>query len=89
MVWGASQLSFAAALLEEKLQSLGVFAEAAAETADKFRGERLENETVFVFDEGDLRTFFDGVFAAELCGDNELAFGRDSGDFGLHGSSMG
>ena len=66
MAWRASQFSLAAALLEENFQSLGVFAEAAAETADKFRSERLENETVFLFDEGHLRTFLDGVLAAKL-----------------------
>src|ERR1700694_3088581 len=89
MVWSASEFSLSAALLEENFRSLGVFAEAAAETADKFRSERLENETIFVFDEGHLRTFFDGVLAAKLCGDDQLAFGGDSGDFGLHGSSRG
>src|SRR6266852_4855067 len=85
--WGASQFSLPAALLEENFWSLGVFAEAAAETADKFRCERLENETIFLFDEGHLRAFFDGVFAAELGGDDELSFGGDGGDFGFHGSS--
>src|SRR5712692_922259 len=85
--WGASQFSLPAALLEENFWSLGVFAEAAAETADKFRSERLENETIFLFDEGHLRTFFDGVLPAKLCGDDELAFGGDGRDFGLHGNS--
>jgi hypothetical protein len=64
--WGASQLSLSAALFEEKFQSLGVFAEAAAETADKLRSERLENEAIFLFDEGHLGPFFDGVFAAKF-----------------------
>jgi len=100
MVWGASwsealrglkrsEFSLPAALLEENFRSLGVFAEAAAEIADKFRSERLENETIFLFDEGHLRTLVNGVFAAKLCGDDELAFGGDGGDFGLHGGSRG
>src|SRR5229473_5998334 len=87
IAWGASQLSLAPTLFEEKFQSLGVFAEAATETADKFRSERLENETIFLFHEGHLRTFFDGVLPAKLCGDDELAFGGDGRDFGLHGNS--
>src|SRR5260370_4340029 len=70
IVWGASQFSLAEAFLEEKFQSLGVFAEAAAETADKFRSERLEDETGFLFDEGHLGPFFDGVLAAKLRGDD-------------------
>src|SRR6266849_4380678 len=82
--WGASQFSLSAALLEENFWSLGVFAEAAAETADKFRSERLENEAIFLFDEGHLRTFFDGIFAAKLGRNDQLAFGRDGGDFSLH-----
>ena len=84
-----SEFSLPAALLEENFWSLGVFAEAAAEIADKFRSERLENETIFLFDEGHLRTLVNGVFAAKLCGDDELAFGGDGGDFGLHGGSRG
>src|SRR5229473_3090898 len=85
MVRGASQFSFSAALLKEKFQSLRVFAEAAAESADKFRSERLENEAVFLFDEGHLGPFFDGIFAAKLRGDDQLAFGGDGGDFRFHG----
>jgi hypothetical protein len=77
------------ALLKEIFKSLGVFAEAAAEAADEFGSERLENETIFLFDENDLRAFFDGVFAAKLGGDDELAFGGDGGDFGLHAGSLG
>src|SRR5216684_4728354 len=84
-----SEFSLPAALLEENFWSLGVFAEAAAEIAYKFRSERLENETIFLFDEGHLRTLVNGVFAAKLCGDDELAFGGDGGDFGLHGGSRG
>src|SRR6266481_1399074 len=86
---GASQFSLLAALREENFRSLGVFAEAAAQTTDKFRSERLENETIFLFDEGDLGALFDRILAAELGGDDQLAFGRDGGDFSLHGSSRG
>src|SRR5229473_1185822 len=88
MVWGASQFSLSAALLEENFQSLRVFAEAAAEAADKFRSERLENETIFLFDEGHLRPLVNGVFAAKLRGDDQLAFGGNGGDFGFHADSM-
>jgi len=66
MVGGASQFSVPAALGKENFESLGVFAEAAAETADKFRSKRLENETIFLFDEGHLRPFLDGILAAKL-----------------------
>src|SRR5260370_2539181 len=88
MVRGASQFSFSAALLKEKFQSLRVFAEAAAEAADKFRSERLENEAGFLFDEGQLGPFFDGIFAAEVRGDEQLAFWGDGREFGLHASSL-
>ena len=81
------QLALAAALFEENFQGFGVFAEAAAEAADKFRGERLEDEAVFLLEEGDLGSFFDGVFAAELGRNDQLAFGGDGGDFGFHGGS--
>ena len=39
---------------------------------------------VFLLEEGDLGAFFDGVFAAEFGGDDQLAFGGDGRDFGLH-----
>src|SRR6266851_8035926 len=84
-----SEFSLSAALLEENFRSLGVFAEAAAETADKLRSERLENETIFLFDEDHLRTFFDGIFAAKLRRNDELALCGDGGDFGLHSNSNG
>ena len=87
MIWGASQFSLSAALLEEEFQGLGVFAEAAAQAADKFRGKRLENEPVLLFDEGHLGPFFDGVFAAKFRGDDQLAFGGYGRDFGLHARS--
>src|SRR5216684_3559188 len=89
IAWGASQLSLAPTLFEEKFQSLGVFAEAATEAADKFRSERLEDEAVFLFDEGHLGPFFDGILAAKLCGDDQLPFGRNGGDFSLHAGSIG
>jgi hypothetical protein len=86
-VRGASQLSLSASFLKEIFESFGVFAEAAAQTADKLRSEWLENETVFLFHEGHLGPFFDGVFAAKLRGDDQLAFGGDRGDFGFHAGS--
>jgi hypothetical protein len=85
---GASQFSLAVALREEEFQGLGVFAERAAETADKFRSERLEDETIFLFDEGYLRALVNGIFAAKFGGDDQLAFGGDSRDFGFHAGSM-
>src|SRR6266849_5646863 len=85
--WGASQFSLSAALLEENFWSLGVFAEAAAETADKFRSERLENETIFLFEERDLGALLDRILAAKLRGDDQLAFRGDGGDFGFHATS--
>jgi len=87
MVEGASQFSLAAALGKENFESLGVLAEAAAETADKFRSERLENETIFLFDEGHLRALMNGVFAAKFRGDDQLAFGGDGGDLRFHRGS--
>src|SRR5882672_3045672 len=87
--WGASQFSLPAALREENFWSLGVFTEAAAQTTDKFRSERLENKTIFLFDEGDLGALFDRIFAAELGGDDQLAVGGDGGDCSLHGNSGG
>src|SRR5260370_18985802 len=85
--WGASQFSLSAALLEENFYSLGVFAEAAAEAADKFRSERLENEAIFLFEEGHLRTFFNGIFAAKLRGNDQLPFGGNGGAFSFHADS--
>src|SRR5260370_24565618 len=71
IAWGASQLSLAPTLFEEKFQSLGVFAEAATETADKFRSERLEDEAVFLFDEGPLCPLFYGILSAKFLGNYE------------------
>jgi hypothetical protein len=88
MVWGASQFSLSAALLEENFWSLGVFAEAAAEAADKFRSEWLENETIFLFDEGHLRSLFDRILASKLGRDHQLAFCGNGGDFRLHANSV-
>jgi hypothetical protein len=92
MAWGVSRsgasYSFlSTSLLKEIFKSLGVFAEGAAETADEFRSDRLQHQTVFLFDEGHLGTLFDGVLTAKFCGDDELAFGGDGGDFGFHGGS--
>jgi hypothetical protein len=83
----SSQFALAATLRQEIFQGFGVFAKAAAEAADEFGSERLENEAVFLFDEGYLGAFFDGVFTAKLCGDYELAFGGDGGEFSFHGNS--
>jgi hypothetical protein len=88
MAWSALEFSLSAALREENLQSLGVFAEAAAEAADKFQSKRLENEAIFLFDEGNLSSLFDGVLAAELGRDDELSLGGDGGDLCLHASSL-
>src|SRR5260370_31291567 len=83
IAWGASQLSLAPTLFEEKFQSLGVFAEAATEAADKFRSERLEDEAGFLFSKGHLGPFFDRILSTKLLGGDQLAFGRNGGDFGL------
>jgi hypothetical protein len=88
MAWSASEFSLSAALREENFWGLGVLAEAPAETADKFQSKRLENETIFLFDEGNLGSLFDGVLAAELGRDDELALGRDGGDRCLHANSL-
>jgi hypothetical protein len=85
--WGASQFSLSATLREENFKSFGVFAEAAAEAAYKFWSERLENETIFLFDEGHLGTFLDGILAAKLGRNDQLAFSGDGRDFGLHANS--
>jgi hypothetical protein len=85
---GASQFSLSVALLKEIFEGLGVLTEAAAEATDEFGSERLENETVFLFDEGHLGTFFDGVLAAKLGRDDQLAFGGDGGDFSFHARSL-
>src|SRR5258708_32313511 len=87
IVRGVLQVALALPFFEQVLKSGWFAAERPAEAADKFRGERLENETIFLFDEGHLRTFFNRILAAELCGDDELAFGGDGGDFGLHAGS--
>src|SRR5260370_19793970 len=73
IAWGASQLSLAPTLFEEKFQSLGVFAEAATEAADKFRSERLEDEAVFLFHEGHPCSLLFRILSPELLGDDPLA----------------
>lgn len=73
------------AAIEQHFQRGWFGLERAAETADEFRGERLEDQAVLFLEEGDLGAFADGVLAAEFCGDDELAFGGDCGDFALHG----
>src|SRR5260370_42229066 len=87
MVRGVLQLALAFPFFEQVLESGWFAAERPAQAADTFRSERLENETIFLFDEGHLRPLVNGVFAAKLCGDDELAFGGDGGDFGLHACS--
>src|SRR5260370_21300632 len=87
IVRGVLQLALALRFFEQVLKSGWFAAERPAETADKFRSKWLKNETIFLFDEGHLRPLVNGVFAAELGGDDELAFGGDGGDFGLHAGS--
>jgi hypothetical protein len=84
---GGLQLALALPFFEEVLESGWFAAERAAQAADKFGSEGLEDEAVFLFKEGDLGAFFDGVFAAELCRDDQLAFGGDGGEFSFHGGS--
>jgi hypothetical protein len=88
MVWGASQFSLSAALREENFWSLGVFAEGAAETADELRGERLQDQAVLLLQKGDLGSFLDGILAAKLRRNDQLAFGGDGGDLCFHGNSQ-
>ena len=71
--------------MAQDLERGGPAFEGAAQAANEFRSEWLEHEAVFLLDEGDLRAFADGVFAAQLCGNDQLAFGGDGGDFGFHG----
>src|SRR5260370_32318017 len=87
IVRGVLQLALALPFFEQVLKSGWFAAERPAQTADKFRSERLENETIFLFDEGHLRPLVNGVFAAKLCGDDELTLGGDGGNFGLHAGS--
>jgi hypothetical protein len=64
------ELALFFAVFEEEFEGGGSGFQGAAEAADKFGGEGLEDEAVLFFDEGDLGAFADGVFAAELGGDD-------------------
>jgi len=72
------------AVLEESFEGGRLGFERAAEATDELGSERLEDEAVVFLNEGDLSAFADGVFAAEFCGDDELAFGGDGGEFSFH-----
>jgi hypothetical protein len=84
---GALELALAFAVIEKEFQGGGFSFENTAKTADKFRREGLKDETVFLFDESDLRAFVDGVLAPEFSGDDKLAFGSDRGHFAFHHES--
>jgi hypothetical protein len=88
-VLGVLQLVPALPFWEQVLESGWSAAERSAETANKFRGEWLEDETIFLFDEGHLGPFSDGILAAKLGRNDEPAFGGDSGEFGFHAGSPG
>jgi hypothetical protein len=74
------------AVFEEELQSRGFAFEGTTQATDEFRGKRLKNQAVTVFEKGDLGALADAVAAAEFGGDDELAFGGDGGDIGFHGA---
>ncbi len=78
------KLALTFTLIQENFQRGWIRLYGAAEAANKFRGEGLEDQAVLFLEEGDLGTFADGVFAAELGGDDELAFGGDGGEFSFH-----
>src|SRR6266481_1046906 len=75
-------------LFEQGLKSGWFAAKRAAETADKFWSERLQNEAVLLLEKSDLGARSDRILAAKLRGDDQLAFGGDSGNFSLHARSM-
>jgi hypothetical protein len=83
-----SQLALAFAVLEESLKGGGFAFEGAAEAANEFRGERLQDEAVFLFEKGHLGSLFDRILAAKLGRDDQLAFGGYSGEFCFHVISL-
>lgn len=77
-------LALATPFFLQNLKGGGFALEGTAQTANEFGSERLKHQAVFLFHEGDLCPFADGVFTPQFCGNNQLAFCGDSGDFGFH-----
>jgi hypothetical protein len=67
-------LAVALALLVEDSSGGGFGFQGAAQAADECGGQGLQDQAVFFFHEGYLGAFGDVVFAAELGGDDQLAF---------------
>jgi len=75
------------AFFEKDFESGGAFAEAAAEAADELRRDGLKDEAVLFLEESHASALANSVLAAELGGDDQLAFGGDGGNFGFHAVS--
>src|ERR1700722_6847700 len=78
-----SEFAVALALFVENVERATL--QRTAQAANKAGRERLQNEPVSFLKERYLCSHLDFVFAAQLGGDDELAFCGDGSYFGFHG----